>query len=70
MERETIYITDNKGNVVDKVKRKIHDLMIHSRDKNIEGLAIQTGYIVYKGKRFISGLERINSKQRWIAFAG
>ena len=65
---QTIHITNNKGEVVDKVKRMIHELMIHSTDKKINGIAIQTGLIAYKGQRIVAGLEQQDGKQRWTAY--
>ena len=71
MSKETIHITDNNGDVTAIVKRKIHDRMVHSTDPDIKGYAIESGYITYKGGRFIAGLERLNGRgsERWTAFS-
>ena len=66
---ETIHITNDTGSVIDTVKRKIHELMIHTTDPNIKGIAVQTGLITYKGNRIIAGLEQQDGKRRWTAFA-
>ena len=66
---ERIDITDDKGEVIDTVKRKIHELMIHRSDPNINGFAIESGWINYKGRRILAGLEQQDGAQRWKAFA-
>ena len=66
---ETIHITNDTGGIIDTVKRKIHELMIHTSEPNTNGFAIQSGWITYKGKRILAGLEEQDGTQRWKAFA-